>query len=305
MNGCEVRGAWVVGVAACLATAVAQADIVRSRIEWIVPGEVARTVPVSDDDPELMNRVMAYDNWTPINLGGQTRLTGQLRTGADEYGDDLNLVPLSGGLLDSAGFTTFNAGTTGDLERSRISLRWYDPATSTLIGEFRFMLIYSSPIAPGRGEFTGFLPGDLASLGIVVPDSVTMTVQHFDPVGIAPADLGMRFGGPNTIGSSTRFARNFTIGQNIDLGQGNNLGLFIRTVPIPAPAPAALGIILGLGFGLRRRRASMPIVFATGDNNQDGAIGPADLAEYDFRKGRDVIGDTANATIDYGIAQTN
>jgi hypothetical protein len=50
---------------------------------------------------------------------------------------------------------------------------------------------------------------------------------------------------------------------------------------------------------------SIPIVFATGDINQDGAIGPADLAEYDFRKGRDLIGDTANATIDYGIAQTN
>jgi hypothetical protein len=230
-------------------------SMTRTRIEWIVPGEIGRTVPLVDDDAQQMSRVMAYDNWTPPPLGGSTRLPGRLRTGLDEIGDDLRLTQSTGGLVDSVGFTSAHVGTVGLLESSRVALRWYDSNANSLLGEFRFLLFYSAPIAPGLGAATGFLPGDLAFLNITIPDNAYMTVRHFDPVGIDPADVGMAFGGPHTVGSSTRFARNFTTGQDIDLGQGNNLGLYIRTVPIPAPAPAALGMILGLGFGVRRRRA--------------------------------------------------
>jgi hypothetical protein len=236
----------------CVAVSSLSADHIVD-VDWLVRKSVVGEVSSENTNTGPLSVTMSYDNWTPPELGGNTNLSGTLDSGGEEYGDDVALLRGSGGLVDSVAYSIVNRSSTGTLRENRTELRWYD-SNAQLLGSFRFLFVWSNPVAPNSGRLIRQAPGFIQFLNITIPDDGFFSVRHFDAVGINDSDLGMRFGGPNTLGSSSRSVRNFTTGQSIDLGQGNNLGLFIRTVPIPAPAPAALGIIFGLGFGLRRRR---------------------------------------------------
>ena len=95
--------------------------------------------------------------------------------------------------------------------------------------------------------------GALLSQNIMLPAEFLIRQRLFDPVGIAASELGMPFGGPRTVGSSSTGFQDLTTGQFVDLGDTNTLRIRIRGNVVPSPSFAALLAPSSL-LVLRRRR---------------------------------------------------
>ncbi|MDX2146234.1 MAG: hypothetical protein SFZ23_01830 [Planctomycetota bacterium] len=182
-------------------------------------------------------------------------MTADVRTGRQVFGDDLNLVgPFGPGyIIDSAGFSLANYSRTGSISALVARFRWIDRDTQTQVGQLDLNL-QLVPIGPGQRDRVRGDIGTLRFLNIPVRPRMYYTTEFLSVTGIDIADIGISYGGPIGVGSSSRFIRNFTTGQDIDLGSENqNLGYLIRTYPLPAPGSVLVLPSLAL-FASRRRR---------------------------------------------------
>jgi hypothetical protein len=196
-----------------------------------------------------------YDNWRgPFNFGF-TVLDQTLRVGGDEIGDDVNLRRFTPGIIDSFGWTLANLSSTNTITNANFRFRFYNRDNGALISSLTTGFFDPGiNLAPLTGSQFRFIPGTLSFRNLGVTERMYMTMQVVDIIGIPMADVGVLYGGPITNGSSSSLIRNFTTGQDIDLGPGKNLG-FLVSVTVPAPG-AAVGVFALSLFASRRRRAS-------------------------------------------------
>jgi hypothetical protein len=193
-------------------------------------------------------QVIMYDN---LSLG-RTILNEARSFGSDEIGDDVNLVRYEDGHISDFFRTASNVSDGNIIENFSGIYRFYNRDTMALLGSYQFgMILGSWNIQPGGSVSYGT---DISDLRIPVAPRMFVTVQYTSVLGGSFNDIGVLIGGPTTRGSSSRFVRNFTTGQDIDLGgDSRNLGYRIHVRPIPSPS--ALGVFgLAAVFGVRRRR---------------------------------------------------
>lgn len=225
-----------------------------------------REVAVNGQRQVLMNHdgdqrvdpatLRAYDNWRYPGGGGNTLRRGLFQTGSDEAGDDLQLASGTEGIVNDLGWSVAHCGTTGSLSALRVIKRFYDANTMALLyTDDAFYTFVGTTIRPGEAAKIYSDGGLYRSLNIPAPQSMFMTLQFADPVGMDVADLGIGYGGPINTGSSSSFIRNFTTGQNTDLGADpqNNLLFFIDSVVVPSPSSVSLLAASSL-LAFRRRR---------------------------------------------------
>jgi hypothetical protein len=220
--------------------------VVKTRIETIDSSEVA---------PQAVST--NYDNWSPLELGGQTRTLRVIRTGGDEVGDDAQLIGNTGGRLSSMGWSLCNLSQRQTLLQWTQTFRWYD-STGGLIAS-RSQIALAPPGGIGPGVFALFLQTDgfWTPFNIVLPNSVFVSVQFTNTVGMNNDDVGLWLAGPPTLSSSQRTYRNFTTNQFVDPGaDSENLAAFIRTEVIPTPATSLALAASGLLATRRRRPAN-------------------------------------------------
>jgi len=198
--------------------------------------------------------VRAYDNWRYPGGGGNTSTRGQIRTGVQEVGDDLQLMSGAAGIVNDLGWSVAHTGSTGALSALRVIKRFYAAdSLALLFTDDAFYNFVGVTIRPGESAIIFSNGGLYRGLNIPALERMYFTLQFSDPVGMEVADLGIGYGGPINTGSSSSLIRNFTTGQNIDLGTDpqNNLLFFIDSVAVPAPSAAA---VLGCGSLLALRR---------------------------------------------------
>lgn len=196
---------------------------------WIVPDPAnpGRFLAVCEppEGPSPRRVTMAYDNWF-----NDANFVGHVRTGGDEVGDDINAVRGAGGFVDQMGYSIFNLSQTDSLTGIRRTWRFRD-TEGRLIFEASLSVVIVNPILPmtGRRIFQFMRPGN-----IIVDDDFYVTLAFSQPIGADLADLGQVYGGPPAVGSSSRFYRNFTTGQNLDLGSPDSTS---PTSSRPTPSP--------------------------------------------------------------------
>ncbi len=213
----------------------------------------------AQEDRQVQPAVLrAYDNWRFPGWGGQTSTRGATRIGGQEVGDDLILTDATDGVVNDIGYSIANVAAVGggSLSGVGIHFRFYDGVTNELMytdsAYYTFVGFVIRPGEVGRGFFEG---GFFRSFGIQTRAQMYLTMQFYDPAGLGIEDLGLGYGGPINTGSSSSLFRNFTTGQNIDLGADpqNNLLFFIDSVVVPAPTVCSVIATSSL-FALRRRR---------------------------------------------------
>lgn len=196
-----------------------------------------------------------YDNFrSPEIWDGQTIFDGRfVQVGDREVGDDLVLSGYQAGIVDSAGFTRTNLSIERFMINFDLDLRFYRSSDLALLGEVLFTVVGAVPLEPGGRRFTYVEPGGLRSFGIRLDSEVFMTVKYTNVQGVRAEDVGQLVGGPINTGSSSSLYRDFTLGQNLDLGETPqaNLGLSVRTV---VPSPSGVGLLVATASGLLRRR---------------------------------------------------
>jgi hypothetical protein len=231
---------------ACWAAPIVSLEIYRDEngVSWTRPSTTPRLIPATGDQ--------SYDNWRSSSEGGETSLLTRFNNvGTQEIGDDLVLSNCSPSFVNDLGFTLVNGSRTQGISRYRSTFRFYDE-NLTLLGVVSEVV---NTIFPPFGAASIFTSGGyFRPFNIPTAPRMFMTTQYTEVIGDNSL-VGLLYGGPVTTGSSSRFIRNFTTGQQIDLGgEDQNLGFFIDTVPIPGPgALTVMAVAMGV-VGCRRRR---------------------------------------------------
>ncbi len=215
--------------------------------------DLAGNVINNDVSPAVDTEV--YDNWRAAAQGGASNLQALYRSGGNEIADFL--VMTGGGQLGSCGLNVGNSAATGSglvLTGGTGTVRFYNGTSGAYINGFNFNLPVLN-LAVGGSSRISFADGALASMNIILPSSVFMSVQYTTVTGtVTLADVSHQIRNPINTGSSTDGLIDVTTNTNISFN-GNpvaNGGLFVKLVP--APSSAAL---MGLGglMAARRRRA--------------------------------------------------
>lgn len=202
-----------------------------------------------------------YDNWRSGTSvpAGVSNLLGLYRSGGNEIADDLTMVAVGAGLLDTMGLNVANAAATGgpNLITGAGAVRFYD-GLGNFINGFGFNLPnFGAGLAPGGSSRISFAAGALTSLNIFLPANCYVSIQFTAATGIPLADMGLQIRGPINTGTSTDLLIDVTNNVNVtsaDLGGAlANTGLFIKTNDVPAPGAFALLGLGGLIAGRRRR----------------------------------------------------
>lgn len=202
----------------------------------------------------------AWNNWTtpdwPYFGGpGQTSVGTPLIIGSHEVGEDMQLLPGTGGKWSDRGYSMHNGSSDQFVTEYRQTFRWYS-MSGVLLHTFTLLVGFQEPLLPGESAliFTG--PESYLRRNYILPEQFFFTVQYSQFYEYDINNIGVLTGGPITDGFSSNFARDFTTGQNIDLGdQYSNIMFYIRTQPIPSPSSASLLAASSL-LALRRRRTS-------------------------------------------------
>ncbi len=234
----------------------AWADINQYTFEVEADGRRRLVVADSSTDLGPATGTRSYDNWRDPTATppGQSFLTRTLALGAIEYGDDLQLANWTPGKVNDIGWTFYNSSTTSRITSFGATIRFYDSGLNLLGVDSA--IYFGQTWNPGARALTYTNGGAYRNMNIYTRESMFMSVSFFSVVGGLDSDMGVLYGGPITFGNSSRFARNMTTGDLIDLGASPqaNLGFFIDTV-VPAPAAASLLAASSL-LALRRRRTT-------------------------------------------------
>lgn len=201
-----------------------------------------------------------YDNWRAAAQSGASNLTGLFVTGNHEIADDLNMINVGAGLLDSCGFAVANAnGATGSVFTGGAgTIRFYRQSDGGYINGFNFNLP-ALTLAPGASSRISFAAGSLTSLNVFLPSSIYASLQITSVTGTGGftiANAGHQLRAPINTGTSTDVLYDVTAGGGGFNFGGNplaNSAWFIKTDNVPAPGSIAL---LGIGglVATRRRR---------------------------------------------------
>jgi hypothetical protein len=196
----------------------------------------------------------SYDNWRYPggDPPGQSLIGERLVLGNVEVGDDLLLADWQPCKVNDIGWSLCNNSATGSLTFFGATIRFYDGSLALLGTD---TATYSGQtFRPGARALVQSSGGFYGRFNISTTQAMFMSIEFFGTVGVDPGDVGVLYGGPITFGNSSRFARNMTTGDLIDLGASPqaNLGFFIDTV-VPAPSAASLFAASSL-LALRRRR---------------------------------------------------
>lgn len=212
------------------------------------PGEWL-AVPDPDEGPDPRNSTVAFDNRTQPANGGRTLFEGVMNVGSSLMGEDIIAVPRTGGYVSFAEIAVRNQSTTEWLTRVRYTFAFYG-SDGTPLGSLIFSVTIHNPIPPGGAFFFGT---EMRFANIIVPDDFMFAFRIDQTENFNNDMIGLWFGGPVTAGSSSRFTRNLTTGEVIDMGSPDrNLIYYIETQPIPAPG--ALPLLLAAAATRRRVR---------------------------------------------------
>lgn len=198
-----------------------------------------------------------YDNWRAAAQGGASNLLGLYNTAGRELADDLNMINVGAGWLDSCGFSVANAnGPAGSaLTGGSGTVRFYRQSDGGFIDGFNFNLPALN-LAPGTSSRISFAAGALASLEIYLPSAIFASVQYSTLTGTGGftiANAGQQIRGPINTGSSTDALWDDGAGFNFGGSPAANSAWFVKTDNVPAPGSIALMGIAGLVAGRRRR----------------------------------------------------
>ncbi len=194
-----------------------------------------------------------FDSWLKPDQGGATNYLGIVPTGFDKVGEDMLGRSQLGGVVSDIGYSIANLSSNRSIRFNRITYDFWT-LDGVLIASRSRDEFFASAILPGQLARISFGPNQFRNFNVVVPDHFYMTVQRESFDGVPESAFGVMWGSPITVGSSTRFYRNFTTGMSIDLGSAqNNLTMYVKTDPIPSPSSASLLTASSL-LTLRRRR---------------------------------------------------
>lgn len=251
--------ALLAAAAFCSLSHARQLDIETYVSEWMDDSRTEmRLRPASRDDLTPALVTTNYDNWSPQSFGGITIPRDRVRTGADEIGDDLNLVNNTGGVVSGIGWSYVNLNQSDFLTRFRLTFRWYESDAQTLIRQFSF--IVNTSRRPNSAALVIGEPGFWDFLNLSVPDSFWFSMSFSEAQGIPVEDMGVLNAGPRTLGYSSELYRNFTTNTTLSFGSDQvNLALLFGTRVIPAPWSVMLpiGVVAWSAAGMSRSRGGV------------------------------------------------
>ena len=197
-----------------------------------------------------------YDNYTSPGSGGTFHWNGVYRSMDDVIADDV--VQVYDVARMSAYYVPFsNMSPSGRLSMFSYFVQFRDRA-GTLLGTTAFTVDLSIfPLPPNSSGVLLWPDGAFDAQDIRLPRTYFLEMRLYEPIGIAPSDLGLPYGGPVTLGYSDSGFFNRTRGEFVDLGENNTLEFLIRGVPIPSP-PAVMPLALLVLFGPTRARCAKP-----------------------------------------------
>jgi hypothetical protein len=228
------------------------ADVRHVRMVWTDSTHQRAELVAMDENIEPATPQYGYDNWRNSILGGVSERIGNIRVGSLEVGDDV--VMATSGRLTGENYSIVHMGTSGIGTSYIQTNRWFD-SNGVLLQDFTFQIDASaSNFGPGTMLYVRAGDGFWTFLNLQLPQQVYASHQWSNPIGMDINDFGQAIAGPRTIGYSSQYIRNFTTGQDIDLGSDQlNLCLALRVDPVPAPSAASLFAASSL-LALRRRR---------------------------------------------------
>jgi hypothetical protein len=205
---------------------------------------------VTGDDVYTSAGQEAYDNWRRPSWvdPGNSVHSQRLRVGGTEIADDLSMQ--SSGILTSDKFSVVNMSDNDTITSFRMTDTWYD-SNGNVILRFNYTTIGYN-LAAGDAAYVYDDDGFWNFLNLNLPASVMFAKRFSNAANFNVDDFGVLVGGPHNTGSSSRYVRDMTTGDLIDLGSENsNFALGVRVNVIPSPSSLAL---VGLVALVTRRR---------------------------------------------------
>jgi len=202
-----------------------------------------------------------YDNWrsSTSTPPGASALLGLYKSGTAEIADDLNMVNVGAGWLNTMGFSVANVDAPGGLVTGTGEIRFYRQSDSSFIKGFAFNLpTFATPLAASSSLRLSFGAGALTSLNTFLPaniyTSIKWTGATFNGAGGTVDNLGIQIRGPINTGTSGDLLINVTTNSTFNFG-GNpaaNTAFFVKSDF--TPEPGALSLLALGGLVLLRRR---------------------------------------------------
>lgn len=248
---------WLVTLALFAGSVVAQ-PTGYTRMQWLDDSHtVARLDRIDAPDVQPQAIIESYDNWrSPTYGNGAFVMSGVQRVGTHEFGDDLSLVNNhAGAILDSTGSSFSNMAAYGVWTSVRVTYRWYALDAGQMLRSYSFLLLMGFTFNPGETYLSGDNDGDWRFLQVPLPTRFGFSIQYSDATGISTNDIGMAVGGPRNTGFSSSFLRDYTVGQDLNLGNDQtNLAMYIHSYSVPGPTALGLTCICSIAVNRRPRR---------------------------------------------------
>jgi hypothetical protein len=194
-----------------------------------------------------------FDSWHGPSQGGSSLIQGYLPTGFDAVGEDMVGATSQGGLVTDIGYTLANLSSTRSIRFNRIIYSFWS-LDGVLIASRPFEEFFAVAIQPGQAIKIRFGSNQFRNFNVIVPDQFYMTIQRESFDNVPASAFGVAWSTPISVGTTSRFYKNMSTGQSLDLqSEQNALTMYVMTDPIPSPSSASL-LAASTVLALRRRR---------------------------------------------------